>query len=130
MSDHGTRSHYRAGCRCDDCRAANAAYDRAYRAGHREHGTRAAYTRGCRCDACRSANAEAHRAWRAAHGATPRISQEEIEYRLDELEHLLEGSVYPPEACARVGWKVDAAERYASINGRDSVASRLAGVNA
>ena len=27
-SRHGTRSRYKAGCRCDDCRASNAAYQR------------------------------------------------------------------------------------------------------
>ena len=31
MRTHGTRSCYKAGCRCDDCRAANAAYHRQHR---------------------------------------------------------------------------------------------------
>lgn len=31
-SHHGTRSRYCAGCRCDDCRSANYAYMKAWRA--------------------------------------------------------------------------------------------------
>lgn len=35
-SAHGTRSRYQAGCRCDDCRAAQAAYGRARAAEKRD----------------------------------------------------------------------------------------------
>jgi hypothetical protein len=31
VPEHGTRARYCRGCRCPDCRAANAAYDRALR---------------------------------------------------------------------------------------------------
>ena len=31
LPEHGTRRRYQGGCRCEDCRAANAAYRRRYR---------------------------------------------------------------------------------------------------
>ncbi len=72
MSDvrHGTRSMYVGlGCRCSECRAANAAYalrriaerTELLRLGKLEvrHGTRHAYSGcGCRCEVCRMANSE------------------------------------------------------------------------
>jgi hypothetical protein len=33
LPPHGTRRQYQLGCRCDDCRAANAAYIRAHKRG-------------------------------------------------------------------------------------------------
>ncbi len=65
--EHGTTKMYRRGCRCELCRAANAAEYRAlmerYRAegGRGEHGTVYRYKTGCRCDECRAANTENHR---------------------------------------------------------------------
>ncbi len=56
--EHGTTKMYRRGCRCELCRAANAAEYRAlmerYRAegGRGEHGTVYRYKTGCRCDEC------------------------------------------------------------------------------
>lgn len=32
-------------------------------------------------------------------------------YRVAELVHLLDGGVWPPQACERVGWTVTAAEK-------------------
>ena len=62
---HGEIARYSSGCRCDECKSANAAYQRDYRKGIRytrkrwrkepEHGTEAKYQRGCRCDRCAKA---------------------------------------------------------------------------
>src|ERR1019366_5474848 len=65
---HGEIARYSAGCRCGECRMANAAYQRDYRKGIRrtrkrwksvpEHGTEArhkgrpGYTDPCRCTEC------------------------------------------------------------------------------
>lgn len=61
----GSRASYRRGCRCDQCRAANAEMHRRWRVNAAaradalgvSHGTTARYTNyGCRCDQCREAN--------------------------------------------------------------------------
>lgn len=76
---NGYNNHY---CRCDACRTAAVAWNRAYR--HRtgrarprdvyladlrsyepSHGTTTMYARGCRCDACREASRQAKVRWRA-----------------------------------------------------------------
>lgn len=86
---HGLASTYRHGCRCDECRRANADYQRpsgasgAHRARNlarrtfvagrwiaplpeAQHGTNDAYVRhGCRCISCTRANSEYQIAWRA-----------------------------------------------------------------
>jgi hypothetical protein len=64
---HGIRSTYNAGCRCDECRAANAAWSAHLRArgwsvrhdlvGYRIY--------GCRCEVCTLANTEYQREYRA-----------------------------------------------------------------
>lgn len=68
--NHGTRSRYNDGCRCDACREANRAYAESrrraagavpledYIAEHRatDHGRAAVYQRGCRCEECRAWN--------------------------------------------------------------------------
>lgn len=72
---HGTTAAYRRGCRCDRCRAANAADHRARIArfaangGRGDHGTVYRYKTGCRCDECRSANTEQHRRLMARYRA-------------------------------------------------------------
>jgi hypothetical protein len=75
---HGTRTGYHYGCRCDDCQAAQAAYDAARRPrkgrtrkppSPLRHGTCHAYNRGCRCDDCRRANTESQRRWKARRAA-------------------------------------------------------------
>lgn len=82
---HGTTSSYVKGCRCELCRAANAAYSAVVRArrpkqmrkprsdkgvkrksdGPKEHGTFSAYKHPCRCDLCRAAAAKYNAEWRA-----------------------------------------------------------------
>jgi hypothetical protein len=75
---HGTRTGYHYGCRCGDCRDAQAAYDAARRPRKGRtpkpptplrHGTCHAYNRGCRCDECRRANTESQRRWKARRAA-------------------------------------------------------------
>jgi hypothetical protein len=65
---HGSLGMYgNHGCRCAECRAANAAYQRELMArykregGRGEHGTSYRYDTGCRCDACRRAHNEKSR---------------------------------------------------------------------
>lgn len=71
MAEHGTVGMYgNHRCRCDKCRAANAAYQRdlmqRYRAlgGRGEHGTPYRYDTGCRCGDCRAAHNEKSREWK------------------------------------------------------------------
>lgn len=68
---HGSTSMYcNAGCRCTECRAANARYQKQlierYRSegGRGRHGTEYRYKTGCRCELCRRAHAEADRLYR------------------------------------------------------------------
>lgn len=65
---HGTMSAYNAGCRCDDCRAANTAKSQRRRERRRAegvipdevHGTATGYAEWhCRCDDCTAAHREA-----------------------------------------------------------------------
>ena len=75
MTEHGVLSTYtNHGCRCDECKAANAIYHRRRRrersesdVAPREHGTEATYVNyRCRCDACREArNAACKRRYHA-----------------------------------------------------------------
>ena len=61
---------YSHGCRCGDCRAAKAAYQRERRAAaylpgeipaHVKHGTRSTYEEhGCRCGPCRASQVKRH----------------------------------------------------------------------
>lgn len=77
---HGELATYSAGCRCDLCRSANAAYMRDIRKGIRktrkrwrqvsDHGTESRYQGGCKCDDCHSASraAQFERQIRNRHG--------------------------------------------------------------
>ena len=61
--EHGTRKQYRRGCKCEACKAAEAAYKRASIArvaasGDIPHGTVRGYVLKCRCDACSHAKRE------------------------------------------------------------------------
>ncbi|MFE5777115.1 hypothetical protein [Brachybacterium sp. NPDC056505] len=51
---------------------------------------------------------------------TPRIAA-----RIEELEWLLDGGVWPPTACARVGWTVETARTMANRYGLRALAHRL-----
>lgn len=65
-AEHGTLKEYRRGCRCDDCRAANAARARQWSGAKpfqpAGHGSASRYHAGCRCDECRAAKAAERRA--------------------------------------------------------------------
>lgn len=67
VADHGTRSAYVRGCRCEECAAANRAYSSTRRASAEapaQHGVLSSYTNGrCRCADCRAAmrDYQAHR---------------------------------------------------------------------
>ena len=77
-SEHGTRTRYVSGCRCDSCKKANRDYSRRDSqqrararfemgipiASHR-HGTSTVYGYGCRCDRCREYDNERQRNKRA-----------------------------------------------------------------
>lgn len=83
--DHGKRVGYAKGCRCDLCRAQNAAYSRSVRSrtpkgprkersdkGTRKnrpvkHGTPSGYKSPCRCRPCTAAAARYNAAWRKAN---------------------------------------------------------------
>lgn len=45
--------------------------------------------------------------------------------RLDELQWLLGRGVWPPTACARLGWSIGAAEKAARADGRRDMAAVL-----
>lgn len=107
MPDHGTRARYSRGCRCDQCRGANAAYDRELRAraGLPEHGKRSTYTKGCRCDPCRAANTEYQR----KHYRGAAKAQGATLAKLEDLEFLLSVGEYPSRAAVRVGWSWETA---------------------
>lgn len=80
--EHGTTTGYNThGCRCDQCRAANAAYSRSLAARKRAgepvrecsrapitHGTTRGYNRGCRCDDCRAARRRYIAEWKLRTG--------------------------------------------------------------
>ena len=66
--EHGLTATYQAGCRCEPCKVAQAAYAKErYEARKRgdvrtrpaadTHGTRPMYASGCRCEECRAAEA-------------------------------------------------------------------------
>lgn len=68
MATHGTTTMYgNHRCRCSECKAANAAYQRELRrryaaeGGRGEHGTYYRYDTGCRCNRCREAHNEKSR---------------------------------------------------------------------
>lgn len=112
---HGTPSMYNSGCRCDDCRAANAERIRGLRARRRErlktgeaeieHGLSAYNNWGCRCEVCTLANSQACREyWRngaerlKARGAAyreahqERIKKMQQEWRDEHREHVRESN--------------------------------------
>lgn len=74
VPDHGTRTRYRRGCRCEDCRRfIREDHRRLVERGPSKHGTDSSYRNyGCRCKACREAARVAvrERKARAHHKAT------------------------------------------------------------
>lgn len=69
-AQHGTRSRYVAGCRCDLCATANREYrrrweERAVKAGPPVHGLGGYKNYRCRCEVCSAASAAYHRAYHA-----------------------------------------------------------------
>jgi hypothetical protein len=82
-SVHGTRTMYGLGCRCQECKAANARETRLYRERQKQkgldnpelipHGTYHGYVGwGCRCEECGAANLEYQRAHTKEYGRTRR----------------------------------------------------------
>ncbi len=71
---HGRSAYVSRGCRCERCRADNAAYTRELRQRLHQrplprdlvHGCGAYANWGCRCRTCRDANAAHVRQWRQA----------------------------------------------------------------
>ena len=90
---HGEIARYSDGCRCEECRAANAAYQKDYRNGIRrtrkrwrktpDHGTEAMYRRGCRCDLCHDAAGRSQHARQIKnrHGMTSDIYRAILEFQ-------------------------------------------------
>jgi hypothetical protein len=77
MPPHGTRSRYEwDGCRCIDCRAANAAYYQEWCQRPRDpadlrHGEASTYRNyACRCVPCREANTQKCRDYRLRQAAS------------------------------------------------------------
>lgn len=64
---------------------------------------------------------------RRAQAAQKRAAtlQAETLYRLDELEHLLDGDVWPPSAASRCGWTISGAMSGARREGRVDLANLL-----
>lgn len=115
---HGTTSAYARGCRCDACRAAQAAYMREYR--HRngsrpfrqwQHGSVTGYQKGCRCEPCKGAHSDYQRQYRSRRRRELRKQPawtiaDEV---LDFLQ--LEGWATASELAYRFGRNVEAVER-------------------
>ncbi|GAA1327527.1 hypothetical protein GCM10009592_14440 [Brachybacterium rhamnosum] len=100
---HGTRARYCRGCRCEECRAANSAYDRALRA------------RAGLPDSKSTPSDDA--TLPRPHGRTAA--------RIEDLEFLLSVGEHPDRAAERVGWTPKAAERALHRHGLHQLASRL-----
>jgi len=103
---HGTNGGWYKGCRCQECKDAHNAYDRARyhmnnaRRQTREilsnHGTNTAYQHGCRCEQCRTAHRiaaskyrgrykEKKRAWDRAHARKKVGVSNECPYRVERM---------------------------------------------
>lgn len=114
---HGVQAGYRAGCRCERCRAANTATharyrrERAGRIDDAPHGTNGGYDNwSCRCESCCSAHAEA-----MANQAQNRAN------RPDEIPHgTRSGYVFWRCRCdeCRAATFTRAAERERALNSR------------
>lgn len=126
MSAHGTRAMYvRQKCRCEDCRAANAAYGRARYESHALlqrnlartddlealeqslHG-RALHLQAtgqdARLDEVQRLRGQIARIQQARQTAGQVWPKGSVPHRLDEVEHLIRQRVDPTEAVRRLGW--------------------------
>lgn len=103
IPEHGTRARYSRGCRCDDCRAANTAADRAYRA-------RAGIP---------DPVAVPVRDWTAP------APKGKVAAKLEDLEFLLSVGEAPERALQRVGWQLETARTACRRHGRHDLAAHL-----
>lgn len=101
--DHETRARYQRGCRCEPCRGANAAYDRALRA-----------------KAGLPDPAPVVIDDRTRPAPTGRTAA-----RIEDLEFLLSVGEIPDRAVERVGWSLRTAERILARHGLHALAARL-----
>jgi hypothetical protein len=91
---HGSFVGYRRGCRCDECKAARVAHDRAAKLSRKERAEEAAFTHGvsgytrwgCRCETCSTAKSLALKTWKER--SRERLAQGEI-----EVKHGLNGYI-------------------------------------
>lgn len=76
-AQHGTRSKYNTGCRCDECRRALREHMRSLQGKPApSHGLSGYDNYGCRCDVCREAKrAKNARRYRAGHGSSSGASE-------------------------------------------------------
>ena len=100
---HGTRARYCRGCRCDECRAANSAYDRELRARAGLPDPRPA----------------------PVDDLTRPTPTGRTADRIEDLEFLLSVGEAPERAVERVGWSLATADRMLVKHGRHELASRL-----
>lgn len=136
MTAHGTRAMYvRQKCRCDDCRAANAAYARARYQGHALLQRNLARTddletleqslqgralhlqatgQDARLDEVQRLRAQIARIQQARQTATQAWPKGSAPHRLDEVAHLIRQRVDPTEAVRRLGWSSLATARTAA----------------
>lgn len=101
--DHGTRARYSRGCRCDECRVANTAYDRALRA---------------------RAGLPDERPVPVDDPTRP-AARGKVADRIEDLEFLLSVGEDPVRAVERVGWSMSAADRALNRHGRFALAARI-----
>lgn len=97
--EHGTRTGYQKGCRCEPCVTANGHYMASWRRStgrtkastiyvpnrylnEAEHGTRAKYVGGCRCEPCTVANRAYQRSYMRLHRAGTNLTDPLIEEAL------------------------------------------------
>ncbi|UEJ83967.1 hypothetical protein Bra3105_06555 [Brachybacterium halotolerans subsp. kimchii] len=148
MSVHGTRAMYvRQKCRCEDCRAANAAYGRARYQGHAQLQRNLARTddlealeqslqgralhlqatgQDARLDEVQRLRGQIARIQQARQTATQVWPKGSVPHRLDEVEHLIRQRVDPAEAVRRLGWSsLDTAQKAAERYQRSELASTL-----
>lgn len=102
MRVHGTLARYKSGCKCEECRAANAEYVFRTRRGlpgkprsnqydESEHGNRSKYGEGCRCVLCKIA----HSQYQAGYAAGQRRARKEMKMAGEEFYDETYGGLLP-----------------------------------